>query len=92
MKICTNKDINRWFVIDNRNRIDKKTRSTLDENMLSQTRNNKKKQRWESATKKWKRDRVRGDRVTKKTVNDGWVGEVREWIKEDRVTEEQIIR
>lgn len=59
--------------------------------MLSQTRNNKEKQRWESATKKWKRDRVRGDRVTEGNSNDGWVGEVREWIKEDRVTERTVM-
>ena len=27
----------------------------------------------------------------KENSNDGWVGEVREWIKEDRVTEGTVV-
>lgn len=27
----------------------------------------------------------------KENSNDGWVGEVREWIKEDRVTERTVV-
>ena len=41
--------------------------------------------------KKVKKGQSKRRQSNKENSNDGWVGEVREWIKEDRVTEGTVI-
>lgn len=41
--------------------------------------------------KKVKKGQGKRRQSNKENSNDGWVGEVREWIKEDRVTEGTVI-
>ena len=41
--------------------------------------------------KKVKKGQGKRRQSNKENSNDGWVGEVREWIKEDRVTERTVV-
>lgn len=41
--------------------------------------------------KKVKKGQGKRRQSNKGNSNDGWVGEVREWIKEDRVTERTVV-
>lgn len=40
--------------------------------------------------KKVKKGQGKRRQSNRRNSNDGWVGEVREWIKEDRVTERTV--